>query len=62
MMCKFSRSNTESKISDNVLSDKEWDWILRVIRETRNIRGTDLQMALTTIPKIQGVISKKEEN
>ena len=39
-------------------SKEELEWILRVVRESTNLRGVDLQIAVATISNLQKMIKE----
>ena len=50
-------NESNEKITSS-LTLEELSWILKVIRESKNLRGADLQTAVETISKLQNMIKE----
>ena len=45
-----------------MLDSNDANWILKIIRESCNLRGMDLEQAVITIQKLQQIIAKETSN
>ena len=48
------KKSTDKDVLDNV----DYVWILKVIRESNNLRGSDLPQSVKTVTKLQNILKE----